>query len=67
MLHNAMLAALGVAAAGTADAKRLVGHCSAPANDRSQTTQLFPVRKNLIILPRLQSVEPCHRKRKSAV
>ena len=49
MLHNAMLAALGVAAAGTADAKRLVGHCSAPANDRSQTTQLFPVRKNLII------------------
>ena len=49
MLHNAMLAALGVAAAGTADAKRLVGHCSAPANDRSRTTQLFPVRKNLII------------------
>ena len=49
MLHNAVLAALRAAAAGTADAKRLVGHCSAPANDRSQTTQLFPVRKNLII------------------
>ena len=49
MLHNAMLAALRAATAGTADAKRLVGHCSAPANDRSQTTQLFFVHKNLII------------------
>ena len=49
MLHNAMLAALGAAAAGTTDAKRLVGHRTTPIDDRFPKTQSFSMRKNMII------------------
>ena len=49
MLRSAMLAALGAAAAGTTDAKRLVGHRTTPIDDRFPKTQSFSMRKNLII------------------
>ena len=49
MLRSAMLAAPGAAAAGMTDAKRLVGHRSAPIDDRSPMTQSSSVHNNLII------------------
>jgi len=50
MLRGTMLAALGAAAAGTTDAKRPVGHRSAPLVDgRSPKSQSSSVHNNLII------------------
>ena len=49
MLRGTMLAALGAAAAGTTDAKRPVGHRSAPIDDRSPKKQPSSVHNNLLI------------------